>query len=95
MKTLTGKINLSKIDKDNLFKSADTGSIYLDFKIMLREEEDKYGNHGMVVQQFQKENRKDASGEWVNTPILGNVKMFVSKDKAVSADDGQNDDLPF
>ncbi len=96
MKLITGKINLSKINKNNLFKSEETGNIYLDIKIMIKAEKDQYGNNGFISQQFQKENRKDANGEYINTPILGNVRTFTP-DEIVPTKENElpEDDLPF
>ena len=55
---LSGKIDLSKIDKDRLFKSGATGSVYLDVTIWVNEDEDEFGNHGSIQQQLTKDERE-------------------------------------
>ena len=62
------KIDVTKIEKAKMFKG-EKGT-YLDATIFIDlDNEDQYGNHGMVVQTW-----KDApKGE---TPILGNGKIF-------------------
>ena len=64
------KIDVTKIDKSALFKGAK--SIYLDATIFLNDDVDKYGNHGMIVQDISKE-RRDAGEKGA---ILGNGKVF-------------------
>ncbi len=98
MKKLNLKIDLTKIDKANIF-NAESGAKYLDATIVFRETEDKYGNIGFISQVFLKDNRKDGD-EWVKTPIIGNVKEpFKPEEKKpaqvpeVLPDD--IDDLPF
>ena len=91
-KILTGSINLSKIDKANLFKT-DKGAVYLDFKVVFGEQEDQYGNIAFVAQTFLKDNRKDAEGNYIQTPILGNLKEIKAKDAPTDAP--PTSDLPF
>lgn len=86
MKIIKQKINLKNIDKTALFKSAETGNIYLDCTLLLNDEPDQYGNHGMIVQDIGKERRE--AGE--KGTILGNVKIFEQKSAAL-----KEDDLPF
>lgn len=65
------KIDVSKIDKDLLFKGAK--GTYLDATVFIDiDTQDQYGNNGMVTQDVSKEAR-DAGGKG---PILGNVKIF-------------------
>jgi len=83
------KINLTKIDKDKLFKSEKTGAVYLDATILWNDEPDKYGNDGMLVQDIGKEARE--AGE--KGEILGNVKHIevASKESAPV----ESKDVPF
>ena len=80
------KINLTKIDKTALFKSEETGNIYLDAALLLREEDDQYGHRGMLVQSLPEARR--SAGEKGN--ILGNAKILERKSAEVL-----DDDLPF
>lgn len=88
------KLNLSKIDKDALFKG-EKGT-YGDFTVMLNDSVDQYGNHGFITQDIGKERR--ANGE--KGPIVGNGKMVegasASKPAAKPASSADaDDDLPF
>ncbi len=65
------KIDVKAILKDALFH-ATSGKVYLDATVFLKDEEDQYGNCGMITQDLKKE-RRDA-GE--KGPILGNVKRM-------------------
>ena len=61
------KIDVSKIDKQHLFKGQK--GTYLDATIFVDlDNVDQYGNNGMIVQTW-----KDAGKD---TPILGNGKIF-------------------
>lgn len=85
-KLINLKIDLSKIDKNELFKSEKTGSIYLDAVILFNEDKDQYGNNGPVIQSISEEKRKDGN----RGAILGNVRIFESKSAQI-----EDDDLPF
>ena len=68
---VTLKIDVSKIDKDKLFKGAK--GTYLDAQVFINlSEEDQYGNSGMITQQVSKEER----GRGEKGAILGNCKIF-------------------
>lgn len=100
---LSLKIDVTKIEKAKMFKG-EKGT-YLDATIFIDlDNEDQYGNHGMVVQTW-----KDApKGE---TPILGNGRIFWSDESqpAQQPNQGQqkkqphmaepdfdfDDDIPF
>lgn len=87
-----GKINLTKINKEVLFKSEKTGDIYLDIIIFFDPtEEDQYENHGAIIQSFPKDKRPEKA------LYLGNVRHMVPKadvaDQSVTQED--IDDLPF
>ena len=62
------KIDVSKIQKDKMFKG-EKGT-YLDATIFVDlEQADQYGNHGMITQSWKDSQKGD-------TPILGNGKIF-------------------
>lgn len=69
---ITGKINVLKIDKDRLYKG-EKGT-YLNFKIILNDEPDQYGNNGFVAEDIPKEEYEAG----VRGEILGNVKIMGS-----------------
>ena len=67
------KLDVTKIDKARLFKGAK--GTYLDLTTFIdTSNEGEYGDHGFISQSTTKEER-DAK---VQTPILGNVKVFFS-----------------
>ena len=68
---ISGKIDVTKIEKERLFIGKN-GAKYLDFTFFLNDEEDQYGNNGMITQDVTKEEREQK----VRGPILGNVKIF-------------------
>jgi hypothetical protein len=104
MRTLDLNIDLSKIDKKNLFVTKD-GKSYLNLRLVIRDELDQYDGIGFAVQKFLKGNDKDAQGGYIKTPILGNLKdwaMIKAKDDSAGGtfvepmgDDPEDDDLPF
>ena len=66
------KIDVSKIDKSKLFVGKN-GNKYLDAQVFIDlDENDQYGNNGMITQAVSKEER--ASG--VKGNILGNSRKF-------------------
>ena len=83
------KIDLTKIDKQRLFKSGQTGSIYLD-AIDIETTNNQYGNSHMIVQSVSKEEREKG----IQGNILGNAKT-VEVQAPVSAPISEEDDLPF
>jgi hypothetical protein len=93
-KILKCKIDLTKIDKSKLFKSEKTGAIYADVTILMKDEADQYGNHGMIVQDIGKEARE--AGQ--QGAILGNAKWLETKNDAPKAfvpDEDDDQALPF
>lgn len=65
------RIDVTKIDKSRLFKG-EKGT-YLDLTTFIdTEEKDKYDNHGFISQSTTKDERTAG----VQTPILGNVRVF-------------------
>ncbi len=95
------KIDVTKIDKDRLFKG-EKGT-YLNATVFIDiDEKDQYGNNGFIAQSVSKEERE--AGERGN--ILGNVKVFTKDNKghtppsvpqsqAMSGFDDLDDDVPF
>ena len=68
------KIDVTKIDKERLYKGAK--GIYLDLTVFIDvDKEDQYGNNGMVTQSVDKDER--AAG--TKGAILGNIKVFMKK----------------
>lgn len=98
--TIDVSIKLSKIDKTAFYESPKTGEKYLPVTVLIREEKDKYGYDGFVVQKISKERK--AAGE--KGPILGNCKIVdweAQKPSVIKAtlhpDKWDNDDseIPF
>ena len=107
-KILTLKIDVTKLDKSAFFKGQK--GTYATIAVFLKDDEDQYGNFGMVKQDLGKERK----GE--ETPILGNVTRVYDQggqqrqqpvapqmdrqarqaDRAFSAPMNDNDDtIPF
>lgn len=87
MQNLAFNINVSKIQKEKLFKGEK--GLYLDCVVLMKDEPDEYGNIGMIVQQVSKEEREAG----VKGVILGNVKPMPAKESKPTQSDF--DDLPF
>ena len=90
--TVTLKIDVSKIDKERLFKGQK--GTYLDAVVFLDTEADQYGNNGMIVQSVSKEER-DAGKRGA---ILGNARIIgapAAPEEVTSGDEEEDDDLPF
>jgi hypothetical protein len=99
MKIILVKMDVTKIDKNRLFKGAK--GTYLDFALMEHDQPDQYGNDFMVVQSVSKEERlKGARGA-----ILGNGKYAGGKpartqttqtaSQAGTTGEPPDDDVPF
>jgi len=68
---LSIKLDVTKIDKARLFKG-EKGT-YLDLTTFIDlDQANEYGDHGFISQSTSKEEREAK----VQTPILGNVKVF-------------------
>jgi len=68
---ISHKINVSKIDKARLFKGEK--GIYLNFTGFVdTDEQDQYGNNGMLTQDVSKEEKDNG----VKGAILGNSRVF-------------------
>ena len=92
------KIDTNKIDKSRIFKG-EKGN-YLDLVVFIdTEQKSQYGDHGTVKQSTTKEERESGA----QTPILGNVKVFFTKesDKSPKSNAGFDDtdideeEIPF
>ncbi len=90
---------------DNYFTEKD-GSVYLNCSVVIRDEQDKYGQDGFISQKLDTETYKELGKEKANEiklPILGNIKHFAGQnnDNAGSTtietpvNPEENDDLPF
>lgn len=85
MDILLYNINLSKLNKDQLYKT-DKG-IYLSGAIVIRDETDQYGNAAFITQDI-----KDKK-EGEKNPIIGNAKLI--KNDPVQINEQDKNDLPF
>lgn len=85
----TGTIDVSKINKEKLYKGKK--GIYLNITFWVDEEKDQYGNNGMIVESSTKAER-DAGNKG---NILGNVKVPEMAAPVAQAEPEWNDDLPF
>ena len=69
------RIDVTKIDKSRLYKG-EKGT-YLDLTTMIDlDQKDQYDNNGFIAQSTTKEEREQG----VQTPILGNSKVFWRDD---------------
>jgi hypothetical protein len=93
------KIAVNKIDKERLYRGQNT---YLDAEVWLDEDqEDQYGNHGMITQEVSREERDRG----VKGAILGNAKVVWREDRQSKPSQGptpqpqatkdEDDDIPF
>jgi len=70
------KLNVSKIEKQRLFKGSK--GLYLDCTAFIDlDQQDQYGNNGFCSQDVSKEEREQG----VKGPILGNVQVFYRGDQ--------------
>ena len=85
------KIDVTKIDKERLYKGAK--GTYLDAVVFLEDDPDQYGNNGMITQQVSKEERQNG----IKGSILGNVKIVGQTDSIAqpTQSKGDTEDLPF
>jgi len=66
------KLDVTKIQKDRLFKG-EKGT-YLDLQTFIElDEQDQYGNNGFIAQSQTKDERQSGASK---PPILGNCKVF-------------------
>ena len=93
---LSIKLDVTKIDKERLFKGAK--GTYIDLTTFIdTAEQDQYENNGFVSQATSSEEREQG----LKTPILGNVKVFFTDGEAAPALAGLaaapaiDEDIPF
>ena len=86
-KTINLKIDVTKIEKERLFKGKK--GVYLDAVLFLNDQPDEYGNDGFIVQSVSKEERE--AGTRGN--ILGNAKDLTRNEPLPDVND--DNDLPF
>ena len=100
---LSVRINVEQIDKARLYKGKK--GTYLDLTTFVDTMvADQYENHGFISQSTTKEEREAK----VQTPILGNVKVFYTDSSSLAGSGGQSttakeemtiqeldDDIPF
>ena len=93
---LSVRIDVTKIDKARLYAGAK--GTYLDLTTFVdTEQQDQYENNGFISQSVDKEEREAK----VQTPILGNVKVFFNdaeQSAPQSAPQNQaviDEDIPF
>lgn len=93
MKLLSLKIDVTKINKDRLYKG--TKGTYLNLSVALNDEKDTYGNDVSVWEEQTKEERENKQ----ERNYLGNGKtVWEGEKKTVKNDspiDNSEDDLPF
>ena len=71
------RVDVTKIDKSRLYKGAK--GTYLDLTTFVdTDQQDQYENNGFISQATTKEEREAN----VQTPILGNVKVFYTDGQA-------------
>jgi hypothetical protein len=87
MDVLLFQINLNKIDKTKLYKT-DKG-IYLSGAVIIKDENDQYGNCGFITQNVKDKEDKSET----KNPIIGNVKL--SKKGPEPVNDQDINDLVF
>ena len=89
---LSVRIDVTKIDKARLY--AGEKGTYLDLTTFVdTDQQDQYENNGFISQSVDKQEREQG----VQTPILGNVKVFFT-DGAQSAPQSKaviDEDIPF
>lgn len=94
-KILTGTIDVSKIQKERLYKGKK--GTYLNITIFLNEENDKYNNNGFVIESLSKEERQSG----IKGNIIGNVKYYGNKqeqplfEEPISRTSKWDDEVPF
>lgn len=82
------------------------GAVYLNVGVVVRDEQDQYGQNGFISHKLSTEKYKELGAEKakeVNLPILGNIKDFTGSSQNDSGGATQvqgqvnpeEDDLPF
>lgn len=72
-KKYNGVIILDEINKDNVFENAN-GKKCIHVKMTLYDDKEAKGEtRGLIAQRFLIKNAKDSNGNWIQTPIIGNI----------------------
>jgi hypothetical protein len=81
------------------------GAIYMNCSVIVREDQDQYGQNGFISQKLDTEKYKSLGAEKaseIKLPILGNIKHFAGSQNdsagaaiVSQAVDPEQDDLPF
>jgi len=76
------------------------GAVYMDVRVVIRDEQDQYGQNGFIAKSLASETykAKKSDEKWINDnqPILGNVKDWSQGANSAPADTiTDDDDLPF
>jgi hypothetical protein len=82
-------INLSKVDKQKLFKGQK--GIYLNAALIIKDDADQFGNHALIVEEISKEQRM--AGE--RGTIIGSGKYIQPQTLPGEINGNVLDDLPF
>lgn len=90
--------------KENHLEEKD-GAVYMSLSVIVRNEEDQYGQHGFIAQNLPSTEYKALGKDEANKidlPILGNIKDFsfsgtdnINVHDAVVVEGEEDDDLPF
>ena len=92
--------------KANYFVEGKEGAVYMPIRVITKDEEDKYGQHGFVSQSVDTKVWKAADEDqrevFNELPILGNIKDFTGggdsdAGSGAASDEvlDEDDDLPF
>lgn len=87
------------------YLSEKDGAVYMNCNVVVRDEQDQYGQNGFIAQKLDTEKYKELGKEKANEiklPILGNIKNFAPQNNDAGATtqvigevDAEKDDLPF
>ena len=84
MKIMTGNIDVTKIDKQRLYKGKK--GTYLSVSIVLNDHKDKFDNDGFIAESVSKEEREHGN----KGTILGSIRVVFERER----EPGSDDDLP-
>ena len=96
---ISGSINLSKLNKDRLYKGKD-GSTYYNFDCYINDETGKYGHNVSLADHQDKEERekKNPRNYTGNGRVVwtdGNIVVAEKMEQQPLAASTEEDDLPF
>ncbi len=103
-KSYYGTIDYDKLIKDlkagrlKTFKSAKTGTRYIDVNVYINDQPNQYKNIGSISVPLKDEFHTDTEdGKKIKSLYIGNLKENEAAVQEATADDFQNDDddLPF